>query len=316
MRTREVVALLFKDLRTLSIAFLLPVLAAAALYVVAPRRYDAGAKILVNVRGGQSVVTTEPDSAGPQTTAVEVINSEVEVLTSRDLAQKTMAAVGLAPPPLTEKAFQKFSKSLMVKAVAASHVIDVKYEAETPARAAEILKTYLRLYEKMRDPSGPGSVVDIIKDQVKALEGDLARTDADLERIRAQAGVFDPELERKNLLDTRTSLSASAVQLRAHAAELRAKVSSLAGQKRVVPAAIAQYPVGDESDGMLKARGQLLELRSQQAKLAQNYQPDSRAMRDVGLGASEVVVHAQHVVPLVQQALAQVRAQKAGAASD
>jgi uncharacterized protein involved in exopolysaccharide biosynthesis len=282
LRTREIVALLFKDLKFLSIAFLLPLLLALGLYLVAPRRYEAGAKILVNVRGSQSAIAAEPDGGGPQTTAVEVINSEVEVLTSRDLAQKTSdALVGAAARPLSEKDFKRFARDLAVKAVPTSHVIDVGFEAETPARAAQVLKTYLAIYQKMRDPSGPGSVAEAIKAQLAALEADLARTDGELARVRSKAGLFDPDLERRNLLDSRSQLSAAAVQLRAHAAELRTKVATLAQQRRATPLAIAQFPTADESDGMIKVRGELLALRQQQAKLAQNYQPDSRVMRDL-----------------------------------
>ena len=65
-----------------------------------PRKYEAEMKILVNRERVDPVVTSNPEAqAGPSIVPVvseEDLNSEVELLKSRDLLEKVVVACGLA----------------------------------------------------------------------------------------------------------------------------------------------------------------------------------------------------------------------------
>lgn len=288
MRTREVVAVFFRDFRLVSAAFLIPLILALLLWSVLPRSYEASAKIVVNVSAPTNRALAEGDGGGPQSTALEVVNSEVEVLTSQDLARRTLQTLadprpvsGAPVPAVSDAALARFAKALTVRAVPASHVISVRYDAVSQRVAAETLKVFLSLYTRLREQEVNGPVETLVRTQISGLEGDVEATEAQISGLQKTAGLFDPEEEKKNLLATRSTLSASALQLRAQAAELSAKVASVGATRKATPSALPIYPTVEESDAMARARAQLLELRQQQAKLAPNYQPDSRTMRDL-----------------------------------
>jgi uncharacterized protein involved in exopolysaccharide biosynthesis len=292
MQTREIVALLFKQAHLLSWALALPMAIAVVLFIQAPREYESTAKILINARDEQPQSSLpQTNDAGPQTTAQEVVNSEVEFLTSQELANRTIEAVGATRlfPRIGRKADGRvdpdvvtaaFTHALMVKAVTSSHVIALSLRGPSPQIATEALNTFLRLYQQMHYQTYSDPATGLLHDQLNSYEGGLKQLNAQIEDIKRQNGLFDPDQERKDLLLNRATLSAAAMQLRAHAEEMRAKASALTAQRERTPQSVTQYPTADESDAMIRARAQLFELKQQQVKLSANYQPNSRAMKD------------------------------------
>ena len=98
MSAREVAALFFREIGLVALALGVPVLLALGLFAVTPKTYLADAKVLVAAaRSGQAGGEIgQPALTAPQVTAVEVLNSEVELLRSRELARRTAQAIGPA----------------------------------------------------------------------------------------------------------------------------------------------------------------------------------------------------------------------------
>ena len=281
--SREVVALLFRDAFKITLAFVTPVLLAMLLILLAPRQYQVSAKLLVSVNNLSAAVMTE--GTGPTVTTDQVVNSEVEVLRSQDLAIRTIQAsqakTGSTPIPPTDRQIKDFLNSLTVVPVPTSNVIRVTFRAATQTEAAAVLKTFLKFYTEARDRDAIRSSLDLVHREIASLETDNAEIDAEITRLKVETGVFDPELERKTLLESRGQIIGNVIQMRANAGQLRAKVASLQTSLRKTPMVIQAYPETDESDAVTQARSKLLELRQQQLKLSANYQPDSHAMRDL-----------------------------------
>lgn len=283
MWTREVVALLFRDVRTILIAFLAPVLLALVLMFVVPKKYQADAKLLVALNHAQSLLTSE--GSGVLINEEQVVNSELEVVRSRDLAVRTLEAIGAESGGVTgtptDKQVEGFMKNIKVSAVPASNVIQVSVFAPKQAEAAATLQTFLRVYTENHDRDGARAVSEVVRRQISNLESESADVDKQIDQIKVQTGVYDPEQEKKNLLDSRNSLMANVMQLRGTAGELRAKVASLQSTLRTTPRVIQAFPEAEDSEAASQARAQLLELRQQQVKLSATYQPDSHAMRAI-----------------------------------
>eukprot|EP01037_Dinobryon_pediforme_P016346 gene16346-16523_t len=281
--SREVVALLFRDAFRIALAFAIPVLVAMALILVLPKKYQVTAKLLVSVSNATTSLVTEGN--GPLVTADQVVNSEVEVLKSQDLAIRTIEAssgqVGSAPRTPTDRQVKDFQSDISVAAVPASNVIKVSYRAESQAEAVRILKIFLKFYTEARDRDAIRSNLDFIHREIASLEAESASIDEDVARVKVEMGVFDPEVEKKTLLESKSALLGNVMQMRANAGQLRAKVASLQSTLRTTPMVIQAYPDTEESDASAQARARLLELREQQAKMAANYQPDSHAMKDL-----------------------------------
>lgn len=294
MSVREIAALLFRHLGLVLAALLLPLVLAAALFLVAPKSYQADAKVLVSGRDATPSTALQPGAeAGPATTAEESLNSEVELLTGRELAERTVAAVGaprlfpdLKPDrrtgrPDPDAVNAAFAHSLSVKAVPNSRVINISLLGPSPQVATQALSAYLDQYQQLHRRTFSRPVAGLLREQLAGYEGRLRAVEARIAAFTEEKRLFDPEQERKNLLDTRSSLFNTTVQLRTHADELAARVGSLQSVRAATPTELQVFPQGDESDAMQRARAQILELQQQATKLRANYQPGSRAVRDL-----------------------------------
>lgn len=294
MSAREIVALLFREINLVLLALIAPIVVAVALFSVAPKSYEADAKILVNGRDDQASASAAQSQAdAPQTTSQEVLNSEVEILTSRELADRTVASVGartLFPRlPLNPTTHQPdadtvnmaFSKALAVKAITTSHVIDISLQGPSPQVVTMVLNRYLELYQQIHRETYLRPVAGFLATQLKGYEAGLRGVEAKIAAFSEANKIFDPVQEQKDLLDTRNSLSTTSLQLGTHAGELAARVTALRALRDKTPEQLQLFPDTDESDIMQRARAQLLDLKQQQIKLGENYQPNSRTMRDL-----------------------------------
>ncbi len=295
MSAREIVALLFRHLSLVLLMLLLPVVAAVVLFLRAPKSYEADAKVLVSGRDAPVTATLQSPAAGaePQSTAEEALNSEIEILTGQELAGRTVAAVGahrlfprlkLDPrtgEPDPDAVSRAFVHALKVKAVPTSHVISLSLLGPRAAVATEALSKYLDIYQQVHRQAFSKPVVMLLQTQLQGYEAALREVEAKIAAFSESHRLFDPEQERRNLLDTRSSLFASSLQLRTHADELASRVRSLQGLQTSTPQQLQIYPLTDESDAMQRARGQLLDLQQQSTKLRANYQPGSRVLRDL-----------------------------------
>ena len=97
-------------------------------------------------------------ASAPSSTKQEGINSEIALLTSRAVAEASIAAIGLerlyprlaANPPssgsLLDAAVTRFGKDLGVEPVKLSNVVSVAFDAESPELAKQVLDAVIRLY--------------------------------------------------------------------------------------------------------------------------------------------------------------------------
>lgn len=100
MTLRDAVMPVFRQRRLASALFLGIFLGAILGMLLMPKKYEAEMKILVNRERVDAVVTPDPDNAnGPgvvPAVSEEDLNSEVELVKSRDLLERVVLANGLA----------------------------------------------------------------------------------------------------------------------------------------------------------------------------------------------------------------------------
>src|SRR5580658_9936165 len=96
LTTREVLSILFKEWRKLAVVFIgLAVVVTAFSYTLTPY-YQATSRLLVK-SGREFEVRSDPGhpiASVPYSTKQEVINSEIQILTSRDLAEAVINQIG------------------------------------------------------------------------------------------------------------------------------------------------------------------------------------------------------------------------------
>lgn len=167
---RDVVAPLFRQRRLATLLFLGIFFGAILAMLLLPRKYEAEMKILVNRDRVDAVVTPNPDApiAAQQMGVIgeEDLNSEVELLKSRDLLEKVVLLCGLETQHKSTwermvqragellggthasgearlaRAVQELEERLVVDPLKKTTLIRVSYTARDPELAARCCKLW------------------------------------------------------------------------------------------------------------------------------------------------------------------------------
>src|SRR5260370_21602044 len=152
------------------------VLGTAVVTFLLPNKYDARMKILVKNQRVDVAITAEKTSgAAAPTVENEVsenqINSEIELLTSKDLLLQVVTDCGLAntetrwfwrsaPPQavMVETAVNRLTKDLVITPVRKANVITISYSSNSPQASTSVLRKlgelYLDKHLKLNPPPG------------------------------------------------------------------------------------------------------------------------------------------------------------------
>src|SRR5207247_8058219 len=135
--------------------FLTVVLGTAIVTYLLPNKYESRMKILVKNQRVDVAITPEATAVAPPVeseVSESQINSEIELLTSRDLLTQVVTECGLAkfktgwfgkdaPEAVRiETATTRLAKELTVAPVKKANIISVSYSTNAPELAAAVLK--------------------------------------------------------------------------------------------------------------------------------------------------------------------------------
>jgi len=250
MSAREIISLLFRERIAVLIAFIIPILLAIGAYTMAQPSYSAIAKLLLGGTGksdNKSEVSNSQGQTGVLTTKQEVVNSELEILTSRDLARVTIEEIGLStvypkladrsPEAAMEVAVEAFSKALAVKPVKSSDILEVGFEASSPALAQTVLRHLIDRYQQKHIEVYSRSLSSFLDTQVAGFEHQLRQVEGEIADLKAAKSVFQVTDERRQLLDSRTTIAQTISQLRSRSAELENRLVQLRRLRKDTPEA-------------------------------------------------------------------------------
>lgn len=291
-------------------AFFLPgkFAARAALLIQQPR---ASSRLLADPRDPTTVVTTGVTE--------EEVNSEVAVLTSREVLAATVEATGLdrANPPLflrvlyapvraydhlyaryhgvsypgpQDRAVRALANAISVDRLKNANVLVVSYYASDPAVAEvvlrELLKHYLDWHLRVH---GPSQAAPFFSTQVAILEDSLVRREDDLQALKRQMGVIDFESEREVQLQLDAKLREESAALSRRLAELN---GTIAAHERALTAALPRSSLATTEGARAPLGGPLTDPRLDQLK--------AEALR---LGFEQVRLEARYAeeFPLIEE---------------
>lgn len=192
----------------LKIAFFILVgtLIAGAIYFLFPAPYESTAKLLVRYVVERSTVDAMVTEKGEASQPVQqmgapseaILNSEVEILTSSDLAlevAKTIGAeriLGMPPGPkvTVEKAAEAIHKALEVSAIKDTNIITVTYRNKDPKLTVQILDLIVQGYlEKHLEVHRSAGTFAYVSKEAERLGGELAKTEEELKTLREKYGI-------------------------------------------------------------------------------------------------------------------------------
>jgi uncharacterized protein involved in exopolysaccharide biosynthesis/Mrp family chromosome partitioning ATPase len=226
----DILFALFKRKWTIILCTLLGIIAAAAYYFLYPPLYESAARLLVRYVLERSAVdpidnTSRPNLTGKTTDSI--IDAEVQILTSWDLAVQVADAIGpkRLGAPSKEAAAARIILGLKVTAAKESDVISVSYKDRSPEMATLVLQELLsRYFVKHLEVHRSAGAFDFVTQQTDQVRTRLNQTEDALRALRDKTGVI-------SLKDGSTALTAEAAKTQG---DLNAAEAELAEAKALV----------------------------------------------------------------------------------
>ncbi len=200
----------------------------------------------------------------------EMINSEVEIVRSRDLSEQVILEMGmeaiypdlledekdLGPELLLASAVERFQASVQVMDILESSVIRISFEHEDPRVAAQALNLLVERFkdkhlEVFSDPKR-----GFITAQLKSFESRLAKSEDELEAFRQAHAIYSLPEQKTLLLNQRVLLDTEFNSAKFRIAELEQRLAFLnghAGAEELEPHAF----VADDRESLTVQLGEL-----------------------------------------------------------
>ena len=228
---------LFKRKWTITLFALLGITGAAVFYFLYPPLYESQAKLLVRYVLDRSAVdpidTTKPNQAGK--TSDSIIDAEVQILTSWDLAVQVAEAIGPKRFGMASKeaAAARIGSGLEVTSNKGSDIILVSYKDRDPQLAPLVLQELLsRYFVKHLEVHRSAGAFDFVTQQTDQVRARLNQTEDALKTLKDKIGMVSTLQDGEKALadqaaDTQKQTNAAEADL----AEQRALVNQI-GQKK------------------------------------------------------------------------------------
>jgi uncharacterized protein involved in exopolysaccharide biosynthesis len=308
---RDVVAPVFRHRRMATLLFLGIFFGAILAMLLLPRKYEAEMKILVIRDRVDPAVTPNPDSPVAtqpgQVITEEDLNSEVELLKSRDLLEKVVLLCGLdaqdkpaferflariadklrGAPDTGEarlaRAVQALEEHLVVDPLKKTTLIRVSYEAHDPELAARVLQTLASKYqEKHAAVHRPPGTFIFFDQETDHYRNELATAESELTQFNSQEGIVSATAQKQLVLQQLIQFEGELQQAQANATEARERAAAIRVQVRATPERqTTQMKKLDNAQLASQLGSTLLSLELKRSELLMKYAPSYPPVQEV-----------------------------------
>lgn len=290
---RGVADVVFRKKWLILITLLTAGTAAAVFAWMAPDMYESRMKFLVrNMRSEVPLTPGSETTADRSEVSQAQINSEMELLKSRDLLEQVVREVDLAEPekpgtPLTEqdieKAVRKLEKDLDVSSVKKGNIISVNYASKSPETSAHVLKKLSELYlDKHLELHRPPGAFEFFKEQADQYEKDLRSAENRLSDFQQKKDVVVLDQQKELTLGRLVEARAKLRELNGTIEETDKKIAALNNQLKSTEQRITtQNRVLPNQYSAERLNTMLVELKNRRIQLAAKFHPNDRIVREV-----------------------------------
>ncbi|MGA7828351.1 MAG: GumC family protein [Geobacteraceae bacterium] len=284
---RSLLTVLFKHrAKILTIFSIVVIMVTITTFLAAPV-YEAKSSLLVKY-GREYMNQTEVGSSSPIMSLKQegIINSEIQILKSPDLAKKVIEAVTLKQiyPDLAKSsskhpldaAIDRFEKNLSVDDVKDSSVINVSFDHNNPQIAAKVVNSLVEKYEvkHLQVFSTPQS--PFLESQVSDFRKKLQESETKMQDFKQKNRVYSLDEQRSLLLKQRTDLSSELMSARNSIDELQKRLGSLTANTKALTSTNALYTGTERDKIIVDAQSRLLALEVGKQELLRKYTPNNR----------------------------------------
>jgi uncharacterized protein involved in exopolysaccharide biosynthesis len=288
---RELLAAVFRNVRWIALALIVPPVVAVILAFTLPKVYQADAKLLI--KPGREFMPAanmgQNEFALPSSSMAEIIKSEVEILNSKDLAESTLKKLSVASlyPDLAaapddvalERAVTRFETQLNVDPIDLSNVVNVGFESEDPAITTKVLSVLLADFQARHVNAYSAGQTAPLEAQIAAKQKELADLDAKRIAYQNENGAFSIPEQRASLITQRAAVETLLHDAQIKESALEQQVAFLKKSKTNTPKMSAlENEVDPTSQTSSEALQQLMALRQKEQEMLQHYQPTAPAV--------------------------------------
>lgn len=292
---RDLAAPLFRRRRVLGITFLVIFAAGILIALLKPPQFTSHMAVLVNRERLDPLVSTQSTTqliTSGNPVPEEEINSEAELLKSRDVLEKVVLANGLDKPhgnsildlfrpkrdeaDRIERAVRSLAKNIKVDTGTKTNMIEVSYSSRDPRLSYGVLNTLGNLYmEKHVAVHRPPGSYEFFAQQTQKYRQALETAEGRLRDFEKQRGAAAPDLERTNMaLQVTNSVGQAHLAEEAIAADEQ-RIQSDREQMKVTPQRSATKQDTNAADLLLQNLGtSLLAAETKRTQLLLKYDPN------------------------------------------
>jgi uncharacterized protein involved in exopolysaccharide biosynthesis len=288
---RELLAAVFRNVRWIALALIVPPVIAVVLALTLPKVYQADAKLLIKP-GREFMPATsmgQNEFALPSSTMAEIVKSEVEILNSKDLAEGTLQKISVAAlyPDLAaapddvalERAITRFGAQLRVDPIDLSNVVNVGFRSEDPEIATKVLTALLADFQARHVNVYSAGQIAPIEAQIAGKQKELASLDSKRIAYQNATGAFAVPEQRASLIQQRAQVQTLLHDAEIKESALEQQVAFLKKSKANTPKMSAlENEVDPSSQTSSEALQQLMALRQKEQEMLQRYQPTAPAL--------------------------------------
>lgn len=297
---RDGAAALFRRKGLVIFIFASVVLGTAVVTYLLPNKYDSRMKILVKNQRVDVAITAEQTSGSvPSSIDNEVsenqINSEIELLTSKDVLTQVVTECGLAksekgwlsrPAPqavLVEIAVNGLAKDLVITPVRKANVITISYSSKSPELSAAVLKKLGELYlEKHLKLNHPAGASDFFTQRAGEYDRKLKQAEQQMTDFQQSNNLVilsqQKELTLQKTADAKSKLLESETALN----EATNKIARVEQQLAAIPKRVVtqsrQLPNQYSAE---RLNTMIVELQNRRTQLLTKFRPEDRLVREV-----------------------------------
>ncbi len=295
------------------------VLVATIVYAFAGIKYEARMKVLVR-RGRANAPVTAEENAPLDLTRMfvseEELNTEVELLRDEDVLRRVVEETGAGGGrdwfhflrlgegngERVERAARRLAKGLQVEPVKKTNLIEVRYAADDPQKAAKVLLSVRNAYlDKHMEVHRPSDEVGFFRQQMDQSRRELEEARQKLLHFGASRGIVAAAEQRDLALQKLSEMDANYRQTRIEQSETRRRVFELETQLESLPErTTTQVRTADNPELMKALKSTLLDLQLKRTGLLTKFEPGHRLVQEVEqqIAQTEAAIAAQNALPV------------------
>ena len=286
---RDLLTVFFKHRAKILTIFSIVVAMVTITTFIAPPVYEAKSTLLVKY-GREYMNQSEVGASQPMMSLdrKEIINSEIQILKSPDLAQKVIESIKLSQiyPDLAkaetqdkrykDAAIARFEKNLNVKDVTKSSVIQVSFEHKNPQIASKAVNLLVDLFREkhLQVFSSPQS--SFLEGQVAVIRKKLLASESEMQAFKQKNRVYSLDEQRTLLLRQRTDLASETMSAKNTIDELQRRLATLKARTKSLTSSNALYTETERDKIIVDAKSRLLALQINQQELLRKYKGENR----------------------------------------